>query len=102
MPGRCLLQRATPGYTQRMSLVPVRELRNHTADVIERARQGEEVTITSNGVPIATLVPIRSGKQAFLTKADMQRLVRRPGDPIAEFYDDEEPDETTDDLGPIQ
>ena len=85
-----------------MSLVPVRDLRNHTASVIERARQGEEVTITSNGVPVATLVPIRPQKKPFLTKSDMLRLMRQPGDPIAEYYEHEEPDDTTDDLGAIQ
>ncbi|MDJ0337597.1 type II toxin-antitoxin system prevent-host-death family antitoxin [Cryobacterium sp. PH31-O1] len=85
-----------------MSLVPVRELRNHTADVIERARQGEEVTITSNGVAIATLVPISATKRPFLTKDEFIRLTRQPKDPVADYYDDEEDDETTDDLGPIQ
>jgi prevent-host-death family protein len=85
-----------------MSLVPVRDLRNHTADVIERARQGEEVTITSNGVPVAKLVPVSSERKPFLTKADMLRLVRKPGDPIAEFYEHEDSDETTEDLGPIE
>lgn len=84
-----------------MSLVPVRELRNHTADVIERARRGEEVTITSNGVAIATLVPIHAHKKPFLTKDDFLRHTRQPGDPVADYYDHEAPDETTDDLGPI-
>lgn len=85
-----------------MSLVPVREIRNHTADVIERVRQGEEVTITSNGVPVAKLVPISTQKKPFLTKADFLRLTRQPGDPVAEYYEHEEPDETTDELGPIE
>ena len=81
-----------------MSLIPVRELRNHTADVIERARLGEEVTITSNGVPVATLMPVSAQKKPFLTKEDMLRLVRKPGDPVAEYYEHELPGETTDDL----
>ncbi|TFD82692.1 type II toxin-antitoxin system Phd/YefM family antitoxin [Cryobacterium fucosi] len=85
-----------------MSLVPVRDLRNHTAEIIERARNGEEVTITSNGVPVATLIPIVTSKKPFLTREDILRLVRRPGDPIAEYFEHEEPDETTDDLGPIR
>lgn len=85
-----------------MSLVPVRELRNHTAEVIERARNGEEVIITVNGVPAATLVPIQPAKKAFLTKAEF--LALRPDHPdltlaadIAALTSD-----TTDDLGPIR
>lgn len=85
-----------------MSLVPARELRNHTAEVIERARNGEEVTITANGVPVARLVPVATHKKPYLTKADFLRLTRQPGEPVAEYYDHEAPDETTDDLGPIQ
>lgn len=85
-----------------MTLVPVRDLRNHTADIIERARQGEHVIITSNGVPVATLVPFQPHKKPFLTKDDFLRLTRQPGDPVAEYFEHEEPDETTDDLGPIQ
>ena len=85
-----------------MALVPVRELRNNTAAVIERARNGEEVTITVNGVPAATLIPVQPAKKAFLTKADLLALVRKPGDPVAEFYEHELEGDTTDDLGPIQ
>ncbi|WP_022884937.1 type II toxin-antitoxin system Phd/YefM family antitoxin [Glaciibacter superstes] len=83
-----------------MSLVPVRELRNHTADVIERARNGEEVTITSNGVPVATLVPVRAKKRAFITKEEF--LALGPGKPDMEPHPHDLWDDTTDDLGPIQ
>lgn len=85
-----------------MSLVPVRELRNHTAAVIERARSGEEVTITVNGVPAATLVPIQAVKKTFLTRDELMALAPRPGEPTPEFWDHELEGDTTDDLGPIE
>ena len=37
--------------------IGVRELRNHTADVIERVRDGESVTLTVNRRPVADIVP---------------------------------------------
>ena len=85
-----------------MVMVPVRELRNNTAEVIERARNGEEVTITVNGTPAATLTPIRPAKKEYLTKAEF--LALRPERPdltlaadIAALTSD-----TTDDLRPLR
>ena len=37
--------------------VPVRELRNHTSDVLRRVAAGESLSVTVNGKPIADLVP---------------------------------------------
>ena len=37
--------------------VGVRELRNHTADVIAAVESGERVTLTVRGTPIADIVP---------------------------------------------
>jgi prevent-host-death family protein len=85
-----------------MSLIPVRELRNHTSDVIERARNGEEVTITVNGVPTATLTAIKPPKKAFLTLDDLLALGPRPGEAAAAWWDHELDGDTTDDLGPIE
>jgi prevent-host-death family protein len=39
--------------------VSVRELRNRTADVVAAVRAGEPVTLTSNGEPVADIVPHR-------------------------------------------
>jgi len=39
--------------------VSVRELRNNTGDVVAAVRAGESVTLTSNGEPVADIVPHR-------------------------------------------
>ena len=83
-----------------MTDIPVRELRNHTASVIERARRGEEITITVNGVPTAKLTPIEPPRREFLTVADLMAL--RPKHSITEPHPHDLWDDTTDDLGPIQ
>lgn len=86
-----------------MSFVPVRELRNNTAAVIERARAGEDVTITVNGVPAAKLVPVDPPKRAFLTTADLLALRARVRTmPPVEHWEHEFDGDTTDNLGPIQ
>lgn len=40
-----------------MRRVSIRELRNHTAEVIASVEAGERVVLTSNGRPIADVVP---------------------------------------------
>lgn len=85
-----------------MALVPVRELRNNTAAVIERARRGEDVTITVNGVAAARLVPVVPGKREFLTTADLLAMRPKPGAVTPKFWDHELEGDTTDDLGPIE
>ena len=41
-----------------MATVPQRDLRNDTAAVLRRVEAGETVRITSNGRPVADLVPV--------------------------------------------
>lgn len=86
-----------------MSNVAVRELRNNTAGVIERVQQGEEVTITVRGRPVAALVPLEGRRRRPLPKAELlRRLTRSQADPglrddLARLAGD-----TTDDLDPIR
>lgn len=42
------------------TLVPQRELRNHTADLLRRVQAGEHLTITVHGHPVAELSPVVS------------------------------------------
>jgi len=41
-----------------MSTVPVRDLRNHSADVLARVTQGESLIVTRDGEPVATISPL--------------------------------------------
>lgn len=41
-----------------MATIPQRALRNDTAGVLRRVEAGETVRITSNGRPVADLVPV--------------------------------------------
>ena len=41
-----------------MSTVPVRDLRNRSADVLARVTQGESLTVTRDGEPVATIGPL--------------------------------------------
>lgn len=85
-----------------MALIPVRDLRNHTAEVIERARAGEDVTITVHGVAVAKLTPATPGKREYLTKEDL--LAFRSAAPDTALAADLAAisEQTTDDLGPVR
>ncbi|HEX7133905.1 MAG TPA: type II toxin-antitoxin system prevent-host-death family antitoxin [Iamia sp.] len=43
-----------------MSEITVTELRTNTAAVLRRVQQGEEITLTVRGKPVAEVVPIGS------------------------------------------
>jgi prevent-host-death family protein len=45
-------------YAALMSAVSVRDLRNHTADVLRRVEDGERIQITVDRRPVAELVPL--------------------------------------------
>ena len=85
-----------------MSLVPVRDLRNNTAEVIERARSGEEVTITVHGVAVAKLTPATQGRREYLTRDELLSFRTTNPDPtlISDLAAISE--QTTDDLGPVR
>lgn len=65
-----------------MSEVASRELRNDTAGVLRRVDAGEEVTITTNGRPVARLIPVRHSGRRWLTRAEfLSRLAGAQADP---------------------
>jgi len=57
-----------------MLTVAVRDLRNQTAEVIERARSGETVVLTSRGERIARIEPIDGRRRTFLSPADVMGI----------------------------
>lgn len=50
-----------------MANVPSRELRNNTRDLIVRAKQGETIVITVDGIPMAELQSV-DAKQKWMKK----------------------------------
>ena len=86
-----------------MSEVAVRELRNRTADVLERVAAGEPVTITSRGRPVAELIPVRTQRRQAISRGELAaRLAVAQAD--AGLRDELAvlAGETTDDLGPMR
>ena len=69
-----------------MATVPQRELRNDTAGLLRRVEAGETVRITSNGRPVADLVPVERAA-TFVSLNDVVRGiggVLRPDDRLDE------------------
>ena len=65
-----------------MSEVASRELRNDTAGVLRRVREGEDVTITVSGRPVAGLTAVRPQGRRWLSKTEfLSRLRRAQADP---------------------
>jgi prevent-host-death family protein len=86
-----------------MTVIASRDLRNHTADVLRRVQDGDTVTITINGEPVAEIIPVRSVRRAFIPKQELiEILATRQADP--QLRDDLAmlAGETTDELGPIR
>lgn len=85
-----------------MAEVAARDLRNHTREVLQRVTDGERVTVTQHGRPVAEIRPVASVRPTFLSRADLAELLvdgrADPGlrDDLAALAGD-----TTDDLGPL-
>lgn len=60
-----------------MATIASRELRNHTASVLDRVADGAVVTITVNGRPVADLIPHRSTRRAFLSAVDLGDILEQ-------------------------
>jgi prevent-host-death family protein len=61
--------------------IGVRDLRNHTARVIDAVRAGERVTLTVHGEPVADIVP-HGARTRWLSGAALQeQLGHRSADP---------------------
>lgn len=78
-----------------MTEIPLRELRNHTSEVLRRVEDGEELDVTVNGRPVARLIPLPR-RPRFLPAEELLKYQADPGllDDLRELLGDE----TTDDL----
>lgn len=81
-----------------MREVSVRELRNHTGDVVAAVESGERVVLTVNRRPVADIVP-HASRRRYIPGAELSHRLRGvQADPgLAGDLRDALPD-TTDDL----
>jgi prevent-host-death family protein len=85
-------------YGHRMADVASRELRNNTRAVLERVEAGEQITITVDGRPVATLVPVHTKRRTMPRAEFVRKLSTALADPgMTEDIRRLAPD-TTDDL----
>ncbi|MDN5856816.1 MAG: type II toxin-antitoxin system prevent-host-death family antitoxin [Actinomycetia bacterium] len=85
-----------------MSTIASRDLRNHTADVLRRVADGDRVTVTVHGEPVAELTPPRAERRHAVTaQAFVSRLTGNQADPGLRDDLARLAGETTDDLGPV-
>ena len=59
--------------------ISVRELRNHTADVVAAVRSGERVSLTVNRMPVADIVPHRQERSPWVPSATLRTIVAEAG-----------------------
>lgn len=69
--------------------IPQRELRNDNAAVINAVASGQSFVVTRNGVPVAELRPLRSGRRTVIPKAELIVLAAAgPHIDLERFRDD--------------
>jgi prevent-host-death family protein len=68
-------------YNTGVKQIGIRELNQHTSQVLDRVRAGEEIEITDRGVPIAELRPVRGARAALARLAAEGRLAAATVDP---------------------
>jgi prevent-host-death family protein len=82
-----------------MAAIPARDLRNHTAEVLRRVEEGEEIEVLKDNRPVAKLIPL-SRRRRWLPAAEIGRELVRLGPDTAGLAGElrETLTETTDDL----
>ena len=85
-----------------MADVAVRDLRNHTRDVLRRVTDGERITVTQHGRPVAEIGPVAPMRPRFFSRSELaELLLSDQADPALRDELSVLAGETTDDLGPI-
>jgi prevent-host-death family protein len=59
--------------------ISVRELRNHTADVVAAVRSGERLSLTVNRMPVADIVPHEQQRSPWVPSATLRTVVEEAG-----------------------
>jgi antitoxin (DNA-binding transcriptional repressor) of toxin-antitoxin stability system len=55
--------------------ISVRDLRNHTAQVVAALRAGERLALTVNRTPVADIVPHTADRSPWVPSATLRRIV---------------------------
>lgn len=59
--------------------ISVRDLRNHTAEVVAAIRSGERLSLTVNRLPVADIVPHQQQRNAWLPSGTLRAIVEDAG-----------------------
>ncbi|MGH2872536.1 MAG: type II toxin-antitoxin system Phd/YefM family antitoxin [Solirubrobacteraceae bacterium] len=59
--------------------VSVRDLRNHTGDVVAAVRAGERVSLTVNRLPVADIVPHAAAPSPWVPSRALRAIVDEAG-----------------------
>jgi prevent-host-death family protein len=60
-----------------MKTIPQRVLRNQISRVLRQVESGERIRVTTNGRPVADLVPITDQRPRFLPREELLALLKR-------------------------
>jgi prevent-host-death family protein len=59
--------------------ISVRELRNHTAEVVAAVRSGERLSLTVNRLPVADIVPHTARRSPWVPSQTLRSIVDDAG-----------------------
>jgi prevent-host-death family protein len=59
--------------------ISVRDLRNHTADVVAAVRSGERLSLTVNRTPVADIVPHAATRSPWVPSSTLRAIVASAG-----------------------
>jgi len=59
--------------------ISVRDLRNHTADVVAAVRAGERLSLTVNRLPVADIVPHSQQRSPWVPSQTLRSIVADAG-----------------------
>ena len=59
--------------------ISVRDLRNHTADVVAAVKAGERLSLTVNRMPVADIVPHEPQRSPWVSSQRLRALVNDAG-----------------------
>jgi antitoxin (DNA-binding transcriptional repressor) of toxin-antitoxin stability system len=59
--------------------ISVRDLRNHTAQVVAALRSGERLSLTVNRTPVADIVPHTAARSPWVPSATLRLIVDEVG-----------------------